>query len=358
MPATILIVDDEPANLSVLSLTLEGSYRVRAANSGERALELAQTPPPPDLILLDILMPRMDGHEVLRQLKQHPLTHEIPVIFFTAMDTDEDEEVGLALGAVDYISKPIKPAILQARIETQLKLKRAQDLLHDQNTRLEVEIENRLAENQIVQNVSIRALAHLAEIRDPETGDHILRTQSYVELLARLLQGHPRFQSVLTDHYCQLLTRSAPLHDIGKVGIPDHILLKPGKLSPDEWSIMQGHAALGAQAIERAETDVDQPVEFLATAKEIAHWHHERWDGKGYPDGLAGEEIPLAARLMAIADVFDALISARSYKQAMSFSAAREIIEAEKGHQFDPDIAQTFLANYSQFVEIANRYQS
>jgi putative two-component system response regulator len=319
---------------------------------------VAATDPRPDLILLDVLMPGMDGYSVLSWLKENPDTHDIPVIFVTAMEAAEDEEKGLVLGAVDYIMKPINPAILLARVKTHITLKRARDFLHDKNAYLEAEVTRRMEENQIVQNVSIRALAHLAEIRDPETGEHILRTQAYVQILARCLQGHPRFSDTITDRYIQLLSRSAPLHDIGKVGIPDHILLKPGKLTADEWDIMKTHAELGARAIEQAERDVDRSVEFLTLAKEIAHWHHERWDGSGYPDGLVGDAIPISARLMAIADVFDALITQRVYKPPMPFDKAREIITTERDHQFDPDMTDVFLANFDKFVEIARKYQA
>lgn len=355
---TILIVDDEPANLAVLNQTLGRDYRVRAANSGARALQVAATDPRPDLILLDVMMPDMDGYSVLSRLKEDPADGNIPVIFVTAMETAEDEEKGLALGAVDYITKPIRPAILLARVKAHLILKQSRDFLHDQNAYLEAEIARRMEENQVIQNASIRSLAHLAEIRDPETGDHILRTQSYVRVLAQRLQGHPRFSDTLTDRYIPLLTRSAPLHDIGKVGIPDYILLKPDKLTDDEWAIMKTHAELGARAIEHAESEVDHPLEFLTLAREIAHWHHERWDGSGYPDGLAGDAIPLSARLMALADVFDALITQRVYKPPMPFDKAREIIAAERGRQFDPDVIDAFLESFDEFVEIARKYQA
>jgi putative two-component system response regulator len=215
-----------------------------------------------------------------------------------------------------------------------------------------------MEENQAIQNVSIRALAHLAETRDSETGDHILRTQSYVQVLATQLQDHPRFSDTITDHYIPLLSRSAPLHDIGKVGIPDSILLKPGKLTDDEWVVMKTHAELGARAIEQAERDVDQPVDFFTLAKQIAHWHHERWDGNGYPDGLAGETIPVSARLMALADVFDALISKRVYKPPMPFEKAREVIAADRGRQFDPDVTDAFLTSFDEFVHIAHKYRA
>jgi putative two-component system response regulator len=355
--ATILIVDDEPAILATMSKILESDYRVRAANYGERALQVAATEPRPDLILLDVMMPGKDGYAVLSMLRENTSTLDIPVIFVTAMEAEGDEEKGLELGAVDYITKPIKPAVLMARVRAHVTLKQARDFLNDKNVYLEAEINRRMEENQRIQNVSIRALAHLAETRDPETGDHILRTQSYIQVLAKRLQSHPRFSDTITDHYIQLLTKSAPLHDIGKVGIPDHVLLKPGKLTAEEWTIMQAHAELGARAIELAQKDVDQPVEFLNLATEIAHWHHERWDGSGYPDALKGDAIPVSARLMAVADVFDALISRRVYKPAMPFTDARDLINAGRGSQFDPDVIDAFMDEFDEFVAIAQKYQ-
>lgn len=354
---TLLVVDDIPENLSVMGeLLQDAGYRVRVANSGRSALRYAALEPVPDLILLDVMMPEMNGYAVLEQLHREPLTRDIPVIFLTALNDARDEEFGLGLGAVDYITKPIKPAVVLARVRTQLQAKLARDWLHDQNAVLEAEVARRMADNELIQTVGIRALAHLAEIRDTETGNHILRTQGYVQALAMRLQAHPRFSATLTDHAIRLLARSAPLHDIGKVGIPDAILLKPGPLTPDEWAVMKTHAELGARAIEHAERDIDQPVEFLSLAKEIAHWHHERWDGTGYPDGLAGDAIPLSARLMALADVFDALISPRVYKPPIPFAEARGIITDGRGRHFDPDIVDAFQDIYDQFVAIATRY--
>ncbi len=353
---TILIVDDSPENLLVLNDLLRPLYRVLAADSGETGLRLAGRQPPPDLILLDVMMPGIDGYAVLAQLQANPDTADIPVIFLTAMADAQDEERGLVHGAADYISKPIKPAVVQARVRTQLENAQARRWLKDQNVLLEAEVSRRMTENDLTQRVSIRALAHLAETRDPETGNHILRTQGYVQLLANLLHQHPRYAATLSDRYIDLLSRSAPLHDIGKVGIPDQILLKPGRLTPQEMEIMKTHAKLGSIAMEQAEQDIEMPLPFLALAKEIAHWHHEKWDGTGYPDGLAGDAIPLSARLMAIADVFDALISARVYKPALPFGAARDIIAAGRGQHFDPDMTDAFLANFGDFVAIAHRY--
>jgi len=354
--ATILIVDDEPVNLSLLTHLLRPVYQVRAANSGENALRAATSEPRPDLILLDVMMPEVDGYEVLERLRKNPATVDIPVIFVTALTDVDDEERGLALGAADYIAKPIKPAVVLARVRTQLEAKHTRDWLKDNNAILEAEVSKRMVENDLTQRVSIRALAHLAETRDPETGNHILRTQNYVRALALRLRQHPRFSAVLDSRTIDLLTKSAPLHDIGKVGIPDSILLKPGPLTPEEWVIMKTHSRLGSDAIEQAEIDVEQPVAFLSLAKEIAHWHHEKWDGSGYPDGLHGEAIPLSARLMAVADVFDALISPRVYKPAMSYDKTREIIAEGSGSHFDPDIVAAFLEDFDAMTAIADQY--
>ena len=356
LPKTLLIVDDAPENLSVLTLLLQESYRVLAATSGEGALRVANSQPQPDLILLDVMMPGMDGYAVLARLRENPATRDIPVLFLTALAGAGDEERGLHLGAADYITKPIQPAVVLARVSTQLEVKQARDSLKNQNAILEAEVARRMVENDLTQRVSIRALAHLAETRDPETGDHLLRTQGYMQRLAIGLRYHPRFAATMNNRYVDLLARSALLHDIGKVGVPDYILLKPGPLTPEEWVIMRRHAKMGSEAIEQAERDIEMPLEFLTLAKEIAHWHHEKWDGSGYPDGLTGESIPISARLMAIADVFDALITPRVYKVAMSFDQAITIIAGERGKHFDPDVTDAFLSGFADFAEIAERY--
>jgi len=353
---TILIVDDNPENLTVLGELLRERYSVRAANSGPRALQLAHKAPVPDMILLDVMMPGMSGYEVIEQLRAAPETRDIPVIFTTAMNAIEDEQRGLVLGAVDYLTKPLRPAIVLARINTHLELKRAREQLQRDNAALEAEVARRMQQNQAVQDLTIRALARLAETRDNETGNHILRTQAYVEALARLAQAHPRFAAQLDEHAIALAAKSAPLHDIGKVGIPDHVLLKPGRLDADEWALMQQHARLGADAIARAVADMAQPIDFLACAQQIALHHHERWDGLGYPDGLAGDAIPLPARLMALADVFDAMISRRVYKPPMPFAAVREAMAAQRGKHFDPDLLDCFIAHFGSFCDIARRY--
>lgn len=356
--ATILIVDDLPDNLAVLADILLPYYRVLAASSGDRALKIAASEPQPNLILLDLMMPGMDGYQVLERLQSNARTHAIPVIIVTAINEVEDEERGLEMGAADYIAKPLRPRIVLARVHTHIAIKQAADILRDRNADLEAEVERRLGENQLIQDVSIHALARLAEIRDNETGNHLRRTQGYVRTLARQLRtDDPRFARELTDGTIELLAKSALLHDIGKVGIPDSILRKPGRLTPEEWVIMKTHAKLGSDAIEQAERDALRPVAFLTLAKEIAHYHHEKWDGSGYPEGLAGEAIPLAARLMALADVFDALTRRRVYKEPVSIEDATRTILEGSGRHFDPTLVDAFMAGRDEIIAIANCYR-
>lgn len=365
--STILVVDDTAQNLIILGELLKPLYRVRAANSGSRALQAAASEPRPDLILLDVMMPDMDGHEVLRRLRADSQTRDIPVIFVTAMSGTEDERSGLDLGAVDYITKPFNPNIVLARVRTQLELKQARDRLARQNDWLEAEVARRMRENLLVQELSVRALSCLAEARDNETGLHIVRTQSFVEVLARKLASHPRFCDALSGKRLEMVVKASPLHDLGKVGIPDAILLKPGKLTHEEFEIMKAHPTIGAEAIAKAmdqalsgadEDSVEQApgaFAFLQVAGEISLGHHEKWDGSGYPAGLVGDAIPASARLMALADVFDALTCRRVYKPAMSIEKARQIIVDGRGTHFDPAVVDTFLASMDEFVDIATR---
>ena len=359
---TVLVVDDTKENLTVIGQLLRPYFHVRVANSGQRALQAVETAPQPDLILLDVMMPEMDGYQVLQALRAQPHLQHIPVIFVTAMDGAEDEERGLSLGAVDYVTKPIKPALLLARVRAHLELKKARDRLSDQNAYLDAEVHRRMAENEMIKDFSLNAMATLAEKRDNETGNHLHRTQAYIEALMERLKSHPRFQDALaTLEQRQRIAKAAPLHDIGKVGIPDAILLKPGKLTSEEFEIMKTHAAIGAQAIGDAMkrvlvTPAAGPLAFLETAQEIAGSHHEKWDGSGYPQGLSGDAIPLSARLMALADVFDALMSRRHYKPAFSLEDTVQIIVDGRGKHFDPDIVDAFTALVDVFTDIADRY--
>ncbi|MCZ8221015.1 MAG: two-component system response regulator [Acidovorax sp.] len=353
---TVLVVDDTPDNLSLMSDLLRTDYKVKLAPNGERALQIVAGESKPDLILLDIMMPDMDGYEVLRRLQFNPDTEDIPVIFLTAMSAADDESIGLELGAVDYITKPINPAIVMARVRNHLQLKRARDYLAHHNHVLEEEVASRTRALAELQDATIRAMASLAETRDNETGNHIRRTQHYVETLARHLQNHPRFKEELTDTNIETIFKSAPLHDIGKVGIPDRILLKPGKLTPEEFEIMKTHTTLGRDAIVAAESDTTQDNPFFRYAKEITYSHQEKWDGSGYPEGLMGNNIPLSARLMAVADVYDALISERVYKAAFTHEAAVEIIRDGRASHFDPDMVDAFLVLSEEFRRIAQRF--
>jgi putative two-component system response regulator len=353
---TILVVDDTPDNLTLVSNLLKKDYRVRVAINGEKALKIAFSDTPPDLILLDVMMPVMDGNEVCQQLRNSSLTAHIPIIFLTAKSEVEDERKGLSLGASDYITKPISPPILEARVKTHLAAKAYSDFLTDKTSYLESEVARRTREVSAIQDVTIQAMASLAETRDSDTGNHIRRTQFYVKALTSKLRNHPNYSQYLTDTMIEMIFKSAPLHDIGKVGIPDRILLKPGRFDPAEFEIMKTHTTLGRDAIQAAENSLGLQVEFLSIAKEIAYGHQEKWDGSGYPEGLRGESIPVSARLMAVADVYDALISRRVYKNSMPHDKAISIIQEGRGSHFDPDMVDAFLAIQDEIQSIAARY--
>jgi len=351
---TVLIVDDMPDNLALMSGLLKDTYRVKVATSGKKALEIVGATLP-DLILLDLIMPDMDGYQVCDSLKKNPATRDIPVIFLTASTLSEDEEHGLALGAVDYITKPVTPGIVRARVATHLQLKASADFLRDKSAYLAAEVARRIEQVQAIQDVTIQAMASLAETRDNETGNHICRTQHYVRVLAKRLADHPRFASYLQqNNMIETLFKSAPLHDIGKVGIPDSILLKPGKLTYEEFEVMKTHASLGHDSIARAERLLGHAADFLVCAKEISLSHHEKWDGSGYPQGLSGDAIPVSARLMALADVYDAMICRRVYKPGIPHEVVRDTIIEGRMRHFDPDVVDAFLAEEDKFVEIFN----
>ncbi len=363
---TILVVDDEALNVAVLSELLSPDYRVLGARSGPIALDLLESELP-DLILLDVMMPDMDGYAVLDRLHSTLRTARVPVVFVTALGAEVDEERGLSLGAVDYIVKPVKPAVVLARVRTQIELKQARDRLSDQNTWLERELARRLHEAEVAQDLTLCALAELAETRDSETGNHIMRTQAYVEALARRLQQDPACAAELDERQLTRIVKAAPMHDLGKIGIRDEILLKPGRLTAAEFEEMKSHAQLGSDALARAirkalamhaalgSDHEPEAVHFLRVARTIAHGHHERWDGRGYPDGLAGDAIPLAARLMALADVYDALTTPRVYKAAWTTEATAAYIEGESGGHFDPRVVTAFRDVRPQFEAIACR---
>jgi putative two-component system response regulator len=341
----ILLVDDSTTNLQLLRETLDGpGYQMLIAKNGNTALAIAQKANP-SIILLDIMMPEMDGYEVCRRLKADKNTASIPVIFITALADDEDEAKGLGLGAVDYITKPINPQLVRARVHNHLELKRHQDHLEQ----LVAERTRRLA---LTQAVTIESLATLAEYRDPETGGHIKRTQNYVKVLAVHLKDHPRFCDELKDDAIELLYLSAPLHDLGKVGVRDNVLLKAGRLTTEEFEEMKKHTLYGEEALRITEQKLGSDS-FLRYAREIAYTHQEKWDGSGYPQGLKGDEIPIPGRLMALADVYDALISKRVYKPPFPHAKAVEIIVEGRGKHFDPDIVDAFVQLEDTFRNIA-----
>ncbi|MDR3446391.1 two-component system response regulator [Dyella sp.] len=353
--ATILVVDDAADNRLILSELLKPIYRVLEASDGEMALLIASNEQP-DLILLDVVMPGLSGFDVCRQLKTNGKTRDIPVIFLTSLNATEDETRGLVLGAVDYITKPVNPPVVMARVAAQLRLRAVAEFLRDKNAYLESEVARRTREVTAVQEATILALTSLAETRDNETGNHIRRTQHYVRVLADALKDHPRFAAVLDEPGRLLMFQSAPLHDIGKIGIPDHILLKPGRLTPEECEVMKTHTTLGRDALQRAEDRLGTPMAFLRIAKEMAYSHQERWDGSGYPEGKKGEAIPVSARLMAVADVYDALISPRVYKKGRTHEEAVAMMAAKRGIDFDPDVLDAFLSKEDAFRAIAGQF--
>nr|WP_199040110.1 two-component system response regulator [Dyella sp. ASV24] len=353
--ATILVVDDAADNRMILSELLRPVYRVLEASDGETALLMALDEQP-DLILLDVVMPGLSGFDVCRQLKTNGKTRDIPVIFLTSLHATDDETRGLILGAVDYITKPVNPPVVMARVAAQLRLRAAAEFLRDKNAYLESEVARRTREVTAVQEATILALTSLAETRDNETGNHIRRTQHYVRVLAEALKDHPRFASALDESTRLLMFQSAPLHDIGKIGIPDHILLKPGPLTPEEYEVMKTHTTLGRDALQRAEDRLGTPMSFLRIAKEMAYSHQERWDGSGYPEGRKGEAIPVSARLMAVADVYDALISQRVYKKGRTHEDAVAMMTTKRGIDFDPDVLDAFLSRADTFRAIAGQF--
>jgi len=333
----ILVVDDIPDNIDVLSGILKPSYKVKAALNGEKALKIAFSNPKPDMILLDIMMPEMDGYEVCRQLKANPATTMIPIIFITARNEVNDEHKGLKMGAVDYITKPISPAIVQARVRNHLAL-------YDQNRILEHKVKERTKELNETRQEIIRRLGCAAEFKDNETGRHISRMSRYSRLIAEAVENG-------TD-WSDLIFNASPMHDIGKIGIPDTILLKTTKLDDNEWAKMRKHPEYGATIIG------EHPSELMRMSNEIAITHHEKWDGSGYPYGIKGKNIPLSGRIVAIADVFDALTTERPYKKAWKVEDAIKFIDKNSGLHFDPSLIPLFHEVMPEILDIKEQWTS
>ena len=351
----VLVVDDVRSNILTLNEFLKDHYTVMMATSGEKALEFCFSRYKPHVILLDVIMSGMDGYDVCRQLKNNEETRDIPIIFITSMNEVSDEQYGLELGASDYIRKPVNPEICRIRIEHQIKLQEARSLLKDDRNHLERLVRERSEELNQTQDITIQCIASLAETRDNETGNHILRTRSHVTLIVKELAKNPLYKEELTPELIEIFGKSAPLHDVGKIGIPDSILLKPGSLTVEEFNQMKMHTVYGGDALMSAEKKLGSNS-FLKHAREIAFFHHERWDGKGYPKGLKREEIPLAARIMAVADVYDALISTRCYKKAFTHSKSVEIINEGSGAQFDPLVIECFNKVKEEIRVAARQY--
>ncbi|MGF1694313.1 two-component system response regulator [Vibrio lamellibrachiae] len=331
----ILVVDDIPDNIHTLSGILSDEFKIKAATSGKKAIQIANTSPKPHLILLDIMMPEMDGYEVCRKLKSNPITADIPIIFVTAKAEIVDEQKGFEMGAVDYITKPISPPIVKARVQTHIAL-------HNQNLELAVKVKQRTEQLEQTRLEIIQRLGRAAEYKDNETGMHVIRMSHYSRIIAEQLDVNQRWK--------ELVFQASPMHDIGKIGIPDYVLGKPGKLDADEWDIMQKHVEIGGAIIG------DSDSLLLQMAREIALYHHEKWDGSGYPHGAKGEDIPLSARIVAIADVFDALTSERPYKKAWSIEKTTALIQEEAGRHFDPNLVTVFLGQLDQVLKIKDSF--
>lgn len=358
----VLVLDDQKANLQALVELLSDAYYVHPFVDADAFLRYVESGKPADVILLDIVMPGKDGYEVCKLLRNIPQAEDIPIIFLTGLDNKGDEEKGLQLGAADYITKPFSSEIVLSRVRNQANLSRALRIIQEQNKFLDQRIAERTAdlakknaELLRTQSATVNALCNLSELRDNETGKHIIRTATFVKELALALRSkHSRYAAVLTDDVIDDLFRSAPLHDIGKVAIPDNILLKPGKLTPEEFEIMKTHASHGGHALEQAEKSLGTSNSFLRTAIEIANCHHEKWNGSGYPKGLSGEDIPLSARIMAIADVYDALTCKRVYKPSMLHEKATALMVEGRSAHFDPTLIDTYLEIQHKFMEIAH----
>lgn len=349
---TILIVDDKPENLKILG-NLLNEYNIKIAINGLKALDIVNKDKI-DLILLDVMMPEFDGYRTCKILKENENTKHIPVIFLTARTSIKDEEYGLTLGAVDFLTKPISPSIVKTRVKIHLENSEYKKFLENKSKFLEKEVNEKIEKIDEMYDGIMTIIISIAEFRDENTGNHINRTKRFLEVLANKLSKKDEYSDLLTSNYINMLVKSAPLHDIGKIAIPDNILLKAGKLTEEEFLIMKTHAQKGVEILENARKYIHDNEDFLLLGIEIAGGHHEKWDGSGYPKGLIGNQIPLSARLMALADVYDALTTVRPYKKAFSHEEASEMIIKAKGTHFDPEIVEVFENSEDDFKKIAN----
>ncbi len=352
---TIMVVDDTPANLRLLEQMLGEQYhRVLTFPRGALALKAAISNPP-DLILLDINMPEMNGFELCRHLKLNDTLKDVPVIFISANSDTDNKLKAFSMGGVDYVTKPFQVEEVNARIKTHLRLSYLQKKLECRNSDLKEIVREKVRELSESQLATTFALTKLAESRDDDTGQHIERTRNFCRLLAERLRQHPDYCNRISKAFIESIYHCAPMHDIGKVAIPDHILLKPGKLTADEFDVMKTHAEIGADTLEGVRANYPQNM-FVTMGVEIARCHHEKWDGSGYPAGLRGEDIPLSARIMALADVYDALRAQRPYKSPFSHAKSCEIIMADSGTHFDPVIGGTFKLCCDEFDTILQQF--
>ena len=344
---TILIVDDIETNRIILENILQDKYDVLQASSGIDATALMLSGEvAPSIVLLDIMMPEMDGYEVLELMKSNPDTAKIPVLFITAADSETNESKGLSLGAVDYISKPFNPEVVKVRVDNHLKLRSYSESLEEM-------VKVKTAELMRTKEKILETMANIIEYRDLESGHHVKRTSDLTKALIDYLYLHSFERRVIDDVDHDTIIKAVPLHDIGKISIPDNILLKPGPLTQEEFAIIKTHAAIGSEIVKTMLDEDD--TQYLTYCYDICRYHHERWDGMGYPDGLAGEDIPLSARILAIVDVYDALVSARVYKPPMPHEKAIEIIKNGAGTQFDPVIIMALMEMHEQFRDIHNK---
>lgn len=356
MKTRILVVDDSAIDRMIICNMLSDFDAVSASN-GIEALDKIDKNPDIDLIILDLFMPEMDGFELLDRLRSDEKYKRMRVIILTNADEIENEIRGLKLGAVDYIRKPINIDSLRARIEIHAKLKEAQKLVERDNQILDHLVAERTKEAETARDITIRALVGLLEIRDIESYQHTTRTQMIMKVLSESLRSNDKYKETLTGGYIFELIRTTPLHDIGKVGIPDNILLKPGRLTPEEFEIMKKHVEYGTEALRKQQSCGNEDLpDFVKVAIEVIGAHHEKFNGTGYPLGLAGEDIPLPGRLMAIIDVYDALMSRRVYKEAWPFSDVIKCIGEERGKHFDPDIVDAFMDRLEEIHDISKKY--